>query len=124
MGTLVHTNPLNALRILFGITDQFDDPQVKHWLRLAVSTSMDYHCVLVDFNFKYRKSHHLFSRHAFATPPTGVEGNILGAGRDGMDTPSYFQPNQHARRYGRDNWGSYSPATQGPVSIINGDILT
>jgi putative DNA methylase len=73
---------------LFALAQAQPDPFCRLVSTLAISSTLEYNCSLVAYNFKYRKSHHLFTHHAFPIPIQGVEGNLPGVGHKGAGTPA------------------------------------
>lgn len=78
---------LLAYQVLFDRASKIEDSFSRLMCLLAISSTLEYNCALVAYNFKYRKSHHLFTHHAFPVPMQGVEGNLPGIGRKGAGTP-------------------------------------
>ena len=118
------TNQLLAYDYLFRRTSEIEDHPSRHWIRLGISSTLEYQCALVSYNFKYRKAHHLFTHHAFPIPETGVEGNVIGHKRDGAGTVRNFLNSLikvSKNINSTDNWGPKEKVEWGDVSVINGD---
>lgn len=122
--SLFTPNQLLAYDYLFRRTFDIKDAAAKHWIRLGLSSTLEYQCALVSFNFKYRKSHHLFTHHAYPVPETGVEGNVVGYKRDGAGTVrnSLNSLVKLSRKiHHSDNWMKTEDVEWGSVELINGD---
>jgi putative DNA methylase len=135
--TLFTPRQLVGYAKLFALAQAQPDPFCRLVATLAISSTLEYNCSLVAYNFKYRKSHHLFTHHAFPVAIQGVEGHLPGVGNKGAGTPvNRFR--DVLKMMGQRKWGEKgtqrrklrfslapieNPTSQIPlpVRVINGD---
>ena len=112
---------LLSLSLIFDEIDKIEDKNIRELFVTAFSSSLEYHNMMCQYNYGYRKIVNLFNHHVYSFTMMPVENNVWGAKVGAGTFDSYLERLLRAKQYCNSPFEKYRQGGKVVSKSISGE---
>ena len=112
---------LLSLSLIFDEIDKIEDKDIRELFVTAFSSSLEYHNMMCQYNYGYRKIVNLFNHHVYSFTMMPIENNVWGAKVGAGTFGSYLKRLLRAKQYCNSPFEKYRKEGKVVSKSINGE---
>lgn len=109
------------LSLIFDEIDKMEDKNIRELFVTAFSSSLEYHNMMCQYNYGYRKIVNLFNHHVYSFTMMPVENNVWGAKVGAGTFDSYLERLLRAKQYCNSPFEKYRRGNKVVSISISGE---
>jgi len=109
------------LSLIFDEIDKIEDKNIRELFVTAFSSSLEYHNMMCQYNYGYRKIVNLFNHHVYSFTMMPVENNVWGAKVGAGTFDSYLERLLRAKQYCNSPFEKYRQGGKVVSKSISGE---